>query len=89
MLIVFKFNFNLFSKCNTYFKGQLIQFLNSKPQLTLKLCLQIFGQSCKAVAHMHKQNPAIIHRDLKVNNVCYNLPIILFLKWISIYRTHS
>jgi serine/threonine protein kinase len=26
----------------------------------------IFIQICKAVAHMHSQNPPITHRDLKV-----------------------
>ncbi|XP_066915198.1 cyclin-G-associated kinase-like [Clytia hemisphaerica] len=49
--------------------GQLIQYLNSKPQISLNVCLQIFGQTCKAVAHMHKQNPPIIHRDLKIENL--------------------
>jgi AP2-associated kinase len=31
--------------------------------------LKIFLQVCKAVAHMHEQNPPITHRDLKVENV--------------------
>jgi serine/threonine protein kinase len=31
--------------------------------------LNIFLQICKAVGHMHSQNPPVIHRDLKVENV--------------------
>ena len=32
------------------------------PQQVLKM----FYQTCRAVAHMHKQTPPVIHRDLKV-----------------------
>lgn len=30
---------------------------------------RIFYQTCKAVSHMHSQNPKIIHRDLKIENL--------------------
>lgn len=30
--------------------------------------LKMFYQMCRAVAHMHKQNPPVIHRDLKVGS---------------------
>ena len=29
--------------------------------------LKMFYQTCRAVAHMHKQTPPVIHRDLKVH----------------------
>ncbi|XP_032241526.2 cyclin-G-associated kinase isoform X2 [Nematostella vectensis] len=31
--------------------------------------LRIFYQLCRAVSHMHKQSPPIIHRDLKIENM--------------------
>lgn len=39
----------------------------SKP-LEVEQVIQIFYQICKAVQHMHEQEPPIIHRDLKVEN---------------------
>ena len=33
------------------------------------LVLRVFYQTCRAVQHMHKQKPPIIHRDLKVENL--------------------
>nr|XP_033772638.1 cyclin-G-associated kinase isoform X2 [Geotrypetes seraphini] len=53
-------------------KGQLVEFLTkaeSKGLLSCDTVLKIFYQSCKAVQHMHKQKPPIIHRDLKVENL--------------------
>lgn len=26
-------------------------------------------QTCKALAHMHSQNPPIVHRDMKIENL--------------------
>ncbi|XP_075061455.1 cyclin-G-associated kinase isoform X2 [Mixophyes fleayi] len=53
-------------------KGQLVEFLNkaeSKGPLSCDTVLKIFYQACRAVQHMHKQKPPIIHRDLKVENL--------------------
>lgn len=53
-------------------KGQLVEFLNkaeSKGPLSCDTILKIFYQTCRALQHMHKQKPPIIHRDLKVENL--------------------
>lgn len=39
----------------------------SKP-LEVEQVVQVYYQICKAVKHMHEQEPPIIHRDLKVEN---------------------
>ena len=40
--------------------------------------LKMFYQTCRAVAHMHKQTPPVIHRDLKVRE-----------NFIILYTVHS
>uniref|UniRef100_A0A8C6PZJ6 Cyclin-G-associated kinase n=1 Tax=Nothobranchius furzeri TaxID=105023 RepID=A0A8C6PZJ6_NOTFU len=53
-------------------KGQLVDFIKRVEQKAPLLCdtvLKIFYQSCRAVQHMHKQKPPVIHRDLKIENL--------------------
>lgn len=38
----------------------------TKGPLSCDTVLKIFYQTCRAVQHMHRQKPPIIHRDLKV-----------------------
>lgn len=47
--------------------GPLIDVLRNRQQsLPFDQVTQVFYQTCKAVQHMHLQQPPIIHRDLKV-----------------------
>ncbi|XP_035382037.1 cyclin-G-associated kinase isoform X2 [Electrophorus electricus] len=53
-------------------KGQLVDFVKKVEQKGPMSCdtiLKIFYQSCRAVQHMHKQKPPVIHRDLKIENL--------------------
>lgn len=49
--------------------GQLVDFIKRVEQrapLSCDTVLKVFYQACRAVQHMHKQKPPVIHRDLKV-----------------------
>ncbi|XP_051535546.1 cyclin-G-associated kinase-like isoform X1 [Myxocyprinus asiaticus] len=53
-------------------RGQVVDFVNKVEQngpMSCDTVLKIFYQSCRAVQHMHKQSPPIIHRDLKIENL--------------------
>ncbi|KAJ1929589.1 Ark- serine/threonine protein kinase [Tieghemiomyces parasiticus] len=54
--------------CST---GNLVELLNRrlKRRLEEREILRIYKQVCLAVAHMHYQDPPILHRDLKVENI--------------------
>jgi len=46
--------------------GELVSILRSRQgQVSVEQIVQIFYQTCSAVHHMHKQQPPVIHRDLK------------------------
>ena len=52
-----------------FLAGQLVDFVKrveQKGSISCDTVLKIFYQSCRAVQHMHKQKPPVIHRDLKV-----------------------
>uniref|UniRef100_A0A671QKU9 Cyclin-G-associated kinase n=1 Tax=Sinocyclocheilus anshuiensis TaxID=1608454 RepID=A0A671QKU9_9TELE len=53
-------------------RGQLVDLVKKVEQREPMSCdtlLKIFYQSCRAVQHMHKQSPPVIHRDLKIENL--------------------
>ncbi|XP_050499686.1 cyclin-G-associated kinase [Diabrotica virgifera virgifera] len=50
--------------------GSLVEVLQARTSaFDVDLITRIFYQTCRAVAHMHSQNPPIIHRDLKIENL--------------------
>ncbi|VUZ50265.1 unnamed protein product [Hymenolepis diminuta] len=52
--------------------GQLKDFLPVPHQgkhLSADIVLQVLTQTSRAIQHMHKQSPPIIHRDLKIENI--------------------
>ncbi|VDO03637.1 unnamed protein product [Rodentolepis nana] len=52
--------------------GQLKDYLPVPHQgkhLPADIVLQILSQTSRAIQHMHKQSPPIIHRDLKIENI--------------------
>uniref|UniRef100_A0A8C9TPJ3 Cyclin-G-associated kinase n=1 Tax=Scleropages formosus TaxID=113540 RepID=A0A8C9TPJ3_SCLFO len=53
-------------------RGQLVDFIKRVELKGPVLCdtvLKIFYQTCRAVQHMHRQKPPIVHRDLKIENL--------------------
>ena len=60
--------------------GQLLHLVKKQEQnpLSFQQVLKIFSQTCRAVAHMHKQTPAIIHRDLKVYLLVINIHLSIW-----------
>uniref|UniRef100_A0A2R5LDN2 Auxilin n=1 Tax=Ornithodoros turicata TaxID=34597 RepID=A0A2R5LDN2_9ACAR len=50
--------------------GPLVDVMQQKTTpLSLEQVVKTFYQTCYAVQHMHTQNPPIIHRDLKIENM--------------------
>ncbi|BFY99570.1 hypothetical protein BsWGS_02610 [Bradybaena similaris] len=50
--------------------GQLVDELNRRGgPLEFDQVLRVIYQTCRAVQHMHKQEPPVIHRDLKAENL--------------------
>ena len=59
-------------------EGELVSVLRSRDTpLSCDQVLQVFHQVCRAVQHMHKQKPPIIHRDLKVTCILMNVHCVI------------
>ena len=79
-LVSLSFAFTNFKKFNYSSGGELIKLLQERcgqPYAPDKV-LRMFYQTCRAVTHMHKQTPPVIHRDLKVRE-----------NFIILYTVHS
>ena len=46
--------------------------LTAQPRLTSAQCVYVMAGLGRALAHMHLQNPSLIHRDVKPSNVNKN-----------------
>nr|CAH7718848.1 unnamed protein product [Callosobruchus chinensis] len=54
--------------------GSLVEVLQARSTpLDADVITRIFYQTCRAVSHMHSQNPPIIHRDLKIENLLISM----------------
>ncbi|KAI7821488.1 kinase-like domain-containing protein, partial [Kickxella alabastrina] len=51
--------------------GDVLALMNTRISMFLDeaTILHIFSDACKGVAHMHYQQPPLLHRDLKVENI--------------------
>ena len=49
--------------------GDLSEYLENNKAIDLMSKVKIIHQSASAVAFMHRQDPSIIHRDLKLQNM--------------------
>ena len=58
-----------------YCKGHLLQLMNEKIStgFTEAEVIRIICDLCEAIARMHHNDPPIIHRDLKVNELFFLL----------------
>nr|XP_039272755.1 cyclin-G-associated kinase-like [Styela clava] len=56
--------------CTELCPGGLVDTLNREENgFSVDQVMKCFFQTCQAVQHMHKQQPPIIHRDLKIENL--------------------
>ncbi|RZC42947.1 cyclin-G-associated kinase [Asbolus verrucosus] len=50
--------------------GSLVEVLQSRTSpFEPEIITRIFYQTCRALSHMHSQNPPVVHRDLKIENL--------------------
>lgn len=71
-----------FLSLSIHIGGQLSDYLPTPHQdrpLPPSAVIQIMHQTCRAVQHMHSQNPPIMHRDLKIENLLLSDKFIIKL----------
>jgi serine/threonine protein kinase len=72
-----------------YIEGMPLEKLERKPPFSLNQALSIVVQLCDILTYLHSQNPPIIHRDIKPQNIIVNNQGKITLIDFGVSRTYD